>query len=140
MSPSRGRLAASKVRLLILGVLSSLLTVTGVVVAAPASAASCYDPGHYCHYSYVKVNDRVCGSGEYPTARPTGTTATYATYQGRSGPVMTWLVQVDAYYGSYQTAYFARECRLKTLGYLVSSWSAQANVYFNPPYATYTAW
>jgi hypothetical protein len=140
MLASRGLLAASKARLLILGLLSSLLTVTGVVLAAPASAAGCYDPGHYCHYSYVKVYDRACPAGEYPTARPTGTTATYATYQGRSGIVMTWLVQVDAYYGSYQTATFARECRIKALGYLSSSVNASAKVYFNPPYATYTAW
>ncbi len=134
-------LRPSKIRVAIFGLLVTAMTAAGVVVAAPASAASCYDPGHYCHYSYVKVYDRSCPSGQYPTAHPTGATASYATYYGRSGSVMTWLVTIDAYYGSYQTATFARECRYNyPLNYLASSWGASVKVYFNPPYATYTAW
>jgi hypothetical protein len=139
--PSVDRPKLSKGRGVVVGLLVSVLATAGVVAAAPASAAGCYDPGHYCHVSYVQVYDRACPSGQYPTARPTGTTANYATYQGRNGIVMTWLVQVDAYYGSYQTATFGRECRYNyPLNYLASSWGAQAKVYFNPAYATYTAW
>lgn len=132
------RSSVTKARLLVIGLMSTFLSVAGVVLAPPASAipACSSAPLHYCHFVYVDVYGRACPSGQYASSHPTGTTATYSQYVGRGGiynSAMVWKVQIDLFYGLSKVATFGKDCVYNApLNYRASTVGGQTTIYYDP--------